>query len=62
MFQSQGGGTPNTVTGYLLAPLSQGAKGQVLFLDVAANMTWGEPCTRAPTSPLVQARAWATAG
>ena len=41
VFQSQGGGTPNTVTGYLLAPLSQGAKGQVLFLDVAANMNLG---------------------
>ena len=39
--QSQGGGTPNTVTGYLLAPLSQGAQGQVLFLDVAANMNLG---------------------
>ena len=39
--QSQGGGTPNTVTGYLLAPLSQGAQGQVLFLDVAANMDLG---------------------
>ncbi len=41
MVQSQGGGTPNTVTGYLLAPLSQGAQGQVLFLDVAANMNLG---------------------
>ncbi len=30
--------SPNTVTGYLLAPLSQGAQGQVLFLDLAANM------------------------
>lgn len=39
--QSQGGGTPNTLTGYLLAPLSQGAQGQVLFLDVAANMNLG---------------------
>jgi hypothetical protein len=41
VFQSQGGGTPNTVTGYLLAPLSQGAQGQVLFLDLAANMNLG---------------------
>ena len=41
VFQSQGGGTPNTVTGYLLAPLSQGAQGQVLFLDVAANLNLG---------------------
>lgn len=41
MVQSQGGGTPNTVTGYLLAPLSQGAQGQVLFLDVAANLNLG---------------------
>jgi hypothetical protein len=41
IFQSQGGGTPNTVTGYLLAPLSQGAQGQVLFLDLAANMNLG---------------------
>ena len=41
MVQSQGGGTPNSLTGYLLAPLSQGAQGQVLFLDVAANMNLG---------------------
>lgn len=41
VFQTQGGGTPNIVTGYLLAPLSQGAQGQVVFLDVAANMNLG---------------------
>lgn len=41
VFQSQGGGTPNTITGYLFAPLSQGERGQVLFLDVAANMNLG---------------------
>ncbi len=41
VFQSQGGGTPNTVTGYLFAPLSQGAQGDVLFVDVAANMNLG---------------------
>ena len=46
MFQSQGAGTPNTVTGYLLAPLSQGTRGQVLFLDLAANMNFGGALTQ----------------
>ena len=41
VFQSQGGSTPNTVTGYLFAPLSQGPQGDVLFVDVAANMNLG---------------------
>ena len=41
VFQSQGGGTANTVTGYLFAPLSQGQQGDVLFVDVAANMNLG---------------------
>jgi len=41
VFQSQGGGTPNTVTGYLFAPLSQGERGEVLFVDIAANMNLG---------------------
>ncbi len=41
IFQSQGGGTPNTFTGYLFAPLSQGEQGEVLFFDVAANLNLG---------------------
>ena len=41
VFQSQGGGTPNTFSGYLFAPLSQGALGEVLFLDVVANLNLG---------------------
>ena len=48
IFQSQGGGTSNTVTGYLLAPLSQGAQGQVLFLDLAANMNLGGALSQGP--------------
>jgi len=41
MFQSQGEGAPNTFTGYLFAPLSQGQLGEVLFIDVAANLNLG---------------------
>lgn len=41
VFQSQGGGTPNTFSGYLFAPLSQGSLGEVLFLDVVANLNLG---------------------
>ena len=41
VFQSQGGGTPNTFSGYLFAPLSQGERGEVLFLDVVANLNLG---------------------
>jgi len=41
VFQSQGGGAPNTFSGYLFAPLSQGALGEVLFLDVVANLNLG---------------------
>jgi len=41
VFQSQGGGTPNTFSGYLFAPLSQGPLGEVLFLDVVANLNLG---------------------
>ena len=46
MVQSQGEGSPNTVTGYLFAPLSQGAAGEVLFLDVAANLNLGGALTQ----------------
>ncbi|MDI9407264.1 MAG: hypothetical protein QM522_11220, partial [Chitinophagaceae bacterium] len=41
VFQSQGGGTPNTFSGYLFAPLNQGSLGEVLFLDVVANLNLG---------------------
>jgi len=41
VFQSQGEGAPNRLTGYLFAPLSQGALGEVLFLDVSANLNLG---------------------
>lgn len=40
-FQSQGGGTPNTVSGYLFAPLSQSASGGLAFLDFSANLNLG---------------------
>ena len=40
-FQSQGGGTANTVSGYLLTPLSQSANGKLAFLDCSANLNRG---------------------
>lgn len=40
-FQSQGGGTANTVSGYLFAPLSQSASGGLSFLDFSANLNLG---------------------
>ena len=32
-FKSEGAGTPNTLSGYLFAPLSQSENGNVLFVD-----------------------------
>ena len=46
VFQSQGEGSPNTFSGYLFAPLSQGASGAVLFVDVAANLNLGGALTQ----------------
>ena len=46
LFNSQGEGTPNTFTGYLFAPLSQGPTGSVLFLDIAANLNLGGALTQ----------------
>jgi len=40
-FQSQGGGTPNTFSGYLFTPLSQGKRGDIAYLDVSANLNLG---------------------
>ena len=40
-FQSQGGGTPNTLSGYILAPLHQSEKGNVLFIDGFASWNFG---------------------
>ena len=40
-FQSQGGGTPNTLSGYILAPLHQTKKGKLLFIDGFANWNFG---------------------
>ncbi|MEB3234774.1 MAG: inverse autotransporter beta domain-containing protein [Cyanobacteriota bacterium] len=40
-FQSQGGGTPNTFSGYLFTPLSQSTRGDVVYLDVSANLNLG---------------------
>ena len=36
-FQSEGAGTPNTLSGYIFAPLSQSENGNVLFVDGFAN-------------------------
>ncbi|NDC35486.1 MAG: hypothetical protein EBZ51_08935 [Synechococcaceae bacterium WB9_2_112] len=49
LFQSQGEGSPNTFTGYLFAPLSQGDAGEVLFVDVAANLNLGGALTQQNT-------------
>jgi len=40
-FQSEGAGTPNTLSGYILAPLHQSEKGNVLFIDGFANWNFG---------------------
>ena len=45
-FQAQGEGSPNTLSGYLFAPLRQGKAGDVLFLDVAANLNLGGALTQ----------------
>jgi len=47
--QSQAAGTPNTISGYLFAPLSQGMAGQVLFVDIAANLNLGGVLTQQNT-------------
>lgn len=46
LFQSQGAGSANAITGYLFAPLTQGKTGDLLFLDVAANLNLGGPLTQ----------------
>lgn len=40
-FQSEGAGTPNTLSGYIFAPLSQSEEGNVLFVDGFANWNFG---------------------
>ncbi len=40
-FQSEGAGTPNTLSGYVFAPLSQSENGNVLFVDGFANWNFG---------------------
>ena len=40
-FQSEGAGTPNTLSGYIFAPLSQSESGNVLFVDGFANWNFG---------------------
>ncbi len=39
--QSQGGGTPNVLSGYLVAPLAQGRFGELLFLDGVIGLNLG---------------------
>jgi parallel beta-helix repeat protein len=40
-FRSEGAGTPNTLSGYIFAPLSQAENGSVLFVDGFANWNFG---------------------
>ncbi|MDA0718448.1 MAG: inverse autotransporter beta domain-containing protein, partial [Cyanobacteria bacterium] len=40
-FQSEGGGTPNTLSGYIFAPISQTESGNLLFIDGFANLNFG---------------------
>ncbi|MDA0727482.1 MAG: inverse autotransporter beta domain-containing protein, partial [Cyanobacteria bacterium] len=40
-FQSEGAGTPNTLSGYIFAPLSQSDSGNVFFIDGFANWNFG---------------------
>lgn len=40
-FQSQGAGTSNTLSGYILAPIHQSERGNVLFIDGFANWNFG---------------------
>ena len=40
-FQSEGAGIPNTLSGYIVAPLHQSEKGNVLFIDGFANWNFG---------------------
>jgi parallel beta-helix repeat protein len=40
-FQSEGAGIPNTLSGYIVAPLHQSENGNVLFIDGFANWNFG---------------------
>lgn len=40
-FQSEGAGTPNFLSGYIVAPLHQSDNGNVLFIDGFANWNFG---------------------
>lgn len=40
-FQSEGAGIPNTLSGYIVAPLYQSENGNVLFIDGFANWNFG---------------------
>ena len=40
-FQSEGAGTPNTLSGYILAPLYQSEKGNILFIDGFGSWNYG---------------------
>jgi hypothetical protein len=49
IFQSQGVGSPNTLSAYFFTPLSQGEAGELLFVDVAANLNLGGVLTQPNT-------------
>jgi hypothetical protein len=40
-FQSDGAGIPNTLSGYIVAPLHQSENGNILFIDGFANWNFG---------------------
>jgi len=40
-FQSNGAGTPNTLSGYVVAPLNQSKNGNIVFIDGFANWNFG---------------------
>lgn len=42
-------GSPNTLSAYFFAPLSQGEAGELLFVDVAANLNLGGVLTQPNT-------------
>ena len=52
-FQSEGAGTPNTLSGYIFAPLSQSEKGNTSCSKAPRDLikaTFGEPFKGAPTT------------
>ena len=39
-FDSEGAGTPNTLSGYVLAPLSQAKNGSIFYIDKKRTYHW----------------------